>query len=313
MIRNLIVLLPLFSFILACGPEKPQITEKSQNIVYLQTLKTIGPQIIGTRPLRSPRKAVANQMGEIYIADYGNDRIVKLDSAGTFLDEAGGFGKGDYALSGPLDLAIDQVSNIYVVDSGNRRVVRLDRYLNFISSENGFSNGQDVAFIRPTCIDITDRGDILIGDEGLGACYKLDAFFTYVFEFGGRDEIQPLMFPSSISYDNKNFKIYVADSDAAHIAVYDDFGLLLRVFGDELLEKPTSVTVSPSRNIWVGDEQTGLIYSFNQRGQEIFRWNGSGESLLVSPAGLFADNNENLYIADSQTSRIYITRPVSGN
>ena len=311
-IRYFIIIAFCCLFMISCGPPKQQPSIEISNILNLQVISSIGPQIIGAEPLRSPRDVAVNQLGEIYIADYGNDRVVKLDSTGAFIKEIGGFGTGDYVLSGPLDIAIDQISNVYVVDSGNRRVVRFDRFLNFISSETGYKDDPDVLFIRPTCIGITGRGDILIGDEGLGACYKLDPFFAYVFEFGGREELQPIMQPSAISYDNRNFKIYATDSHTSKALIYDDFGMLLQVFGDDILNKPSAIAISLKNGIWVGDEANGMVYCFNYRGHEIFRWHGYGGNTLGTVSGLYWDSDK-LYIVDSQTSRIYITRPLTGN
>jgi DNA-binding beta-propeller fold protein YncE len=314
MIRYFIVITICGLLIASCGPSAKQQSAEISSVLNLQVIGVIGPQIIEAGSLRSPRDIAVNQLGEIYIADYANDRVVKLDSTGVFIKEIGGFGAGDYVLNGPVDIAIDQISNVYVVDSGNKRVVRFDRFLNFISSETGYKNDPDELFIRPTCIDVTGRGDILIGDEGLGACYKLDQFFTYILDFGGQDELQSIARPSSIAYDPRHAKIYVTDSHNSKALVYDDFGLLLQTFGDETLEKPSSVTISPQNGIWVGDEGTGMIYCFNYKGHETFRWNGYGQYFLQSPSGLFWDNNTGkLYIVDSQASRIYITRPLTGN
>jgi DNA-binding beta-propeller fold protein YncE len=314
MIRYLFAITICSLLVSSCGPARHQQSTETNSILNLQTIAVIGPQIIDAGSLRSPRDVAVNQLGEIYIADYGNDRVVKLDSTGAFIKEVGGFGAGDYVMSGPLDIAIDQISNVYVVDSGNRRVVRFDRFLNFISSETGYKNDPDVSFIRPLSIDITGRGDILLGDEGLGACYKLDQFFGYILDFGGRDEYQSIVQPSAIAYDTRNSKIYVVDAHSSHALIYDDFGLLLQVFGDDVLDKPSAITIAPKTGIWVGDENTGMIYCFNFRGHEIFRWNGYGAFSLQSPSGLFWDNNTGkLYIVDSQASRVLITSPLTGN
>jgi len=294
---------------LSCAPERTNYQPGAQEILNLQIITTLGPSLNQSRPLYSPKAIAVNRLKEIYIADYGNDRIVKLDSSYAVAKEIGGFGSSEYDLSGPVSLALDKISNVYVIDSGNRRAVRFDRYLNFISANDGFEKDEKISFVRPVSVDISDRGDILVGDEGLGACYKLDQFFAYIYEFGSQNDIQPVNVPASIAHGDDN-RIYVADSDYGKIFVYDDLGLLLKTIGEDILQKPTSVAVSKNSGIWVADEETGFIHCFNYRGEEIFRWNGSGSQNLLKPTGLFIDSDDLLYIVDSSTARVYITRPI---
>jgi len=299
------------SFIFGCVFERPRPGAESSTILGLQLLEVLGPALNGDRTLSSPRDIAVNRLKEIYIADYGNDRIVKLDSTYAFVKEIGGFGAAAYSLNGPLSIAIDNVSNVYVVDSGNARVVILDRYLNFISAENGFTRDEKVRFIRPLSIDISTRGDIYIGDEGLGACYKLDPFFSYVQDFGSRGQVQPVANPAGI-FGDKSGIIYVADSDYGKIFIFDDFGLLLRTFGSDILRKPAGVVTAPSTGIWVTDSDTGLLHCFAAGGREKLRWNGQGQSLLTRPAGLCCDDFGTLYIVDSQANKIFIAKPILG-
>ena len=291
----------------ACSPEKPKPQTTTQTILNLQVIDIIGPSIDSSRPLNRPRDIAVNMVGEIFIADYGNDRIVKLDSSHNFISEVGGFGASSYALNGPVSLALDNVSNLYVIDSGNKRVLRFDRNFNFISEEKTYIKSEKIDFINPTGVEVTARGDIFISDEGLGACFKLDQFFYYIYDFGGRSSYRPVGYPADIEYSNDS-KIYVADSEYGSIFIFDDFGLHIQTFGDDVLTEPSAVAVSPRTGIWVTDSQTGLLHCFNFRGNEIFRWSGQGHQQIVKPTGLFIDSDDTIYIADSATARIFIIK-----
>ncbi|MCD6163218.1 MAG: NHL repeat-containing protein [candidate division Zixibacteria bacterium] len=296
---------------LACSPEKPGIRLTTQSILNLQIIDVIGPSIGSSRPLNQPRDIAINMFNEIFIADYGNDRIVKLDLAYNFIAEIGGFGIAEYSLNGPVSLALDNVSNLYVVDSGNRRLVRFDRRLNFISEESGYTKDNKIDFINPVSVNVAARGEILFGDEGIGACFKLDQFLYYIYEFGSRSSSQPIYYPADIDFD-KNENIYVADSENGKILVYDDFGMHIRTIGGDILQKPTGVAVSPRIGIWVTDVESGMLYCFDYKGNEIFRWNGRGYLQLIKPTGLFIDD-DTIYIVDSAASRIIIVKPIIGS
>ena len=294
--------------ITACSPEKPRPQTTVQTILNLQIIDIIGPSIDSSRPLNRPRDIAVNMVGEIFIADYGNDRIVKLDSTHNFISEVGGFGASSYALNGPVSLALDNVSNLYVIDSGNRRVLRFDRNFNFISEEKTCIKNEEIDFINPTSIDVAPRGEIFISDEGQGACFKLDQFFYYIYDFGSRSSHRPVGYPADINYSSN--KIYVADSDYGSIFVYDDFGLHVQTFGDDVLTEPSAVAVSPRTGIWVTDSQTGRLHCFDFRGNEIFRWSGQGHQQLVKPTGLFIDSDETIYIVDSAAARMFLVKPI---
>jgi DNA-binding beta-propeller fold protein YncE len=296
-------------YCIGCAPERPKPAFDTQSILNIQIIEIIGPTIRPTRSLSSPRDIAVNRIKEIFIADYGNDRIIKLDSTFSFVAEFGGFGASDYSLNGPVSIAIDNVSNLYLIDSGNSRVLRFDRRLNFISDERGYVRSQQYNFIRPSSIKVTKRGDIYIGDEGLGACFKLDPFFVYIHEFGTRGSPQEIGYPSDIEYGKDN-KVYVADSEFGRIMVYDDFGMFIHSIGEQILEKPSAVAVSSQTGIWVTDMETGLLHCFNFRGEEVFRWGGQERHYLVKPAGLFIDDDDTIYIVDSTTGKIYVVKPI---
>lgn len=311
MYKLFISLLSLLFLLAGCSSQKQLSIPRSVDIVNLQVVKTIGPNIVGTRSLNSPRAIAVNQAGEIYIADYGNDRIVKFDSTFSFIQEIGGFGAGEYALNGPLDIAVDKVSNLYVVDFGNKRVVRLDRHLNYISSYDGYYKEELVEFIRPVSIGVSNRNEILIGDEGLAACYKLDQFFTYQFEFATRDEIYSVLYPSTVYQSNG--VIYVTDPEYGYVFKYDEFGLFVGKIGEDALTEPVSIASSGKSGIWIADRKSSTLHLFNSRGKELFRWDGSGEYSLYRPEDICIDNNDLIYVVDSQVSRILILKPLMGN
>ncbi len=62
--------------------------------------------------------------GNLYIADYGNGRIVKV-AAGSTTGGVVSFGTLS-PLSGPSTVAVDRIGNIYVADTGNDRIAMVD-------------------------------------------------------------------------------------------------------------------------------------------------------------------------------------------
>ncbi len=60
--------------------------------------------------------------GNVFVADWRNDRIQKLDSDGNFIAQWGSSGEGPGQFNRPAGIAVDENENMYIADWGNERV-----------------------------------------------------------------------------------------------------------------------------------------------------------------------------------------------
>ena len=73
----------------------------------------------------------------VYVADTGNNRIVKFQYTGnsssglSYVTAAGSGGSGTSSFNTPVDIALDKCGNLWVTDQLNNRVQVLDKNLNF--------------------------------------------------------------------------------------------------------------------------------------------------------------------------------------
>lgn len=75
--------------------------------------------------LVSPWNIAVDKQGNIYIGDYDNLRIVKLDSEGKVLDSWSGADTDGVTFSSLMDIAVDDKGNIYISDSLNHTIKKL--------------------------------------------------------------------------------------------------------------------------------------------------------------------------------------------
>jgi sugar lactone lactonase YvrE len=90
-----------------------------------------GDQVEGnsSRNLSKPTGVIVDQLGTIYVSDYGNHRIMrwfKGASKGSII--IGGNGKGEQPnqLKHPVGLSFDKQGNLYVADMNNHRVQKFN-------------------------------------------------------------------------------------------------------------------------------------------------------------------------------------------
>ena len=102
----------------------PGITVSSKSLYFSGVTynQPVGWQIVvaGTG-LSGPAGVAVDSSGDVYIADTGNDRVLRETPSG------GGFFTQSVVvtgLSGPTGLAVDDIGNLYISDTGNHRVLK---------------------------------------------------------------------------------------------------------------------------------------------------------------------------------------------
>lgn len=129
-------------------------------IIYntsMWSLGLYGQKGSGDNQFLEPRGIAADGWGHVYVADSGNNRVVKLFNPKSSLKWVTAFNAVETGLTlkGPSRMGIDEKVNVYVTDPGNRRIVVFDsagRVIRTIPSPGSgfiFENG-------PTALAIAD-------------------------------------------------------------------------------------------------------------------------------------------------------------
>ena len=89
-----------------------------------------------------PVSAVTSNLGDVFILDSENKRILKFDPFGKFIQTIGGYNYGKYTLNNPKKLAISMENNIYVIDD------------NYVYTYDNYGTGIDKFEINEEMISI---------------------------------------------------------------------------------------------------------------------------------------------------------------
>ena len=140
-----------------------------------------------TALFRSPRGITVDDSGVLFVTDFFNHRIRRIDIDGNVSTIAGtgtsGFTDGDAAtaqFSNPLGITVDDNGILFVADAGNHSIRRIDTEGNVSTIAGtgtpGFMDGDAATaqFNIPRGITVDDNGILFVADEGNHRIRRID-------------------------------------------------------------------------------------------------------------------------------------------
>ncbi|CAM3609694.1 YIP1 family protein [Marinicrinis lubricantis] len=212
------------------------------------------PSIQVPSPLQKPSDVFIDDKDNIYIADTGNNRIVKFNPEGEFLRY---YQLEDNALNGPQGVFVTDNGDIFIADTGNKRVVRLSQEGELLNEYHRpeSRNVPETLKFDPTKVVVDKRGYIYI--VTMGGYY-------------GMVQLDP---------DGEFKRFYGAN--AAPFSFMD--AIKRAIYTREMYENETS-KIPPSINNATIDHE-GFIYTVTSgegvSSQQIKKLNYQGENILA--------------------------------
>jgi DNA-binding beta-propeller fold protein YncE len=158
-----------------------------------------GSQGSGPGQFYNPWGVAVDSSGNVYVADYGNDRVEKFTSSGTFVTQWGSVGSGPGQFVVPVGVAVDSSGNVYVADTGNNRVQKFTGSGSFITQ---WGLG---LFNYPIGVAIDSSGNVYVVDSGNNRVVKFTGDGKYITQLGNSTT------PSGVAIDSSG-NVYVTDS-----------------------------------------------------------------------------------------------------
>ena len=123
--------------------------------------------------LKTPHGSATDAVGNVYVADTGNNRIVKFDVSGRYVMSWGGLGSDDGKFNQPWDVACDPSgTTVFVADTMNHRIQQFavnGRQYSFVRKW-GTKGGQDFTgtnageFNEPRGLALDSGGNVYVVD-----------------------------------------------------------------------------------------------------------------------------------------------------
>jgi sugar lactone lactonase YvrE len=245
-----------------------------------------GPGAIAS--FNGPRGVALDGSGNLYVADFSNHTIRKIDPAGTVSTLAGqarSFGSADGTgaearFTNPQDIAVDANGTIYVADAGNHTIRRITAdgvvsTLAGVAGQKGSTDGPiaDARFNSPTGLAVDNAGNLLVVDR-LNSTVRMITPGGTVSTLAGKPDTvgstdgnganARFKFPNDVAVDAQG-TIYVSDGDNFTVRRIRN-GVVSTLAGrageqgsvdgngsNARFERPTGISVDGLGNVYLGD------------------------------------------------------------
>jgi gliding motility-associated-like protein len=216
-----------------------------------------GPAI--TAFLDSPYDMDIDEAGNIYIADYGNLRIRKIDGSGIITTIAGtgelGYnGDGGLAILAqityPTCVIVDKNSNVYFADPTNHTVRKVNSCLNTVNSSLTISTSS-----TSVC-----KGDIITftANPMYGGLSP-----SYLWKVNGNDAgANNRIFKTSFLEDGDVVTCVMVSSINCTLSVVSSNNIQISIKPNPVITLPAEITILPGSNVQLNAVATGTITQY---------------------------------------------------
>lgn len=225
----------------------------------------------GGAQFNGPWGIALDRAGNLYVSDWYNHRIQKLDAQGTCLGVLGTQGSGPSQFSYPRGVAVfdpgteDTQGVFYVADLGNDRIQKFTLNGDFLLAW-GTSGQGDGQFHQPSGVAVDASGTVYVADTA-------------------------------------NHRIQVFTPDGQFIRAWGHKGS-----GQGEIDCPGAPAIDREGNLYVPDVMNHRVHRFTADGELLCTWGekGTGEGQFDLPHGVAVDHAGRVYVADTCNARVQV-------
>jgi sugar lactone lactonase YvrE len=282
-----------------------------------QWVRNIGSHGRDNGQFITPAGIALDSAGNIWVADFNNNRIQKFSGSGSYLQQFGNNGRGQ--TDHPAGVAIDSSGNVWVADTLKCRIVQFDSSGSYLWQIGTY--GREIGqLINPHALAVDLSGNVWVADSGNNRIVKYNKTGQVVAIVGGLElgsDNGQFYSPQGIAMDHSG-NVWVADTGNNRLQKFDSSGTYLTKIGtlgsgDGQFHSPQGLTIDSSGNIWVVDSSNNRIQKFDNDGNYIgkFGTSGSEDGQLSYPGAVALDSSGIVWVSDRNNNRIEAFSPCS--
>lgn len=211
---------------------------------------------------------------KLYLADYSNNRITIVDTAGNFIAARGSQGSVNSAST--YGIAVDAGGNTFLADFDMGEIRKYDSNYQLLK-KFGTPGSGDGQFNGVCALAIGANQKLYALDQNNNRVQIFDLEGAFIGKFGapGSGNGQ-LNVPSGLAVGKDN-KVYVADRDNHRVQIFDANGVFIAKFGKEgafdgEFKSPSGLAFSPDNKLAVADTGNKRIQIFDSNGAYLAKY-----------------------------------------
>jgi YD repeat-containing protein len=170
----------------------------------------------GNGEFHTPLGLTIDQSSNVWVADYGNNRVQEFTAAGEFVAAYGTAGTGNVQFKNPEGIVYDD-GNLYVTDTYNARVEEISTTGAYVGQFGSYGTGKG-QFKRPSAIAVNSvTGNLYVGDKGSARVEEFTPAGAFLASFGtagsgnGQIGLTEVIAPDEIAI-NASGSVYAVDT-----------------------------------------------------------------------------------------------------
>jgi sugar lactone lactonase YvrE len=288
------LLLAIACLVIACTPKNIS----PNTAVGTSTAKTDSIAKADTFPsFDNPTGIAVDAIGNIYVADYGNNLIRRITPNGIVSTLAGTGMQGSInaagtlaSFNGPAGIALDAQGNLYIADAGNNLI----RKMTSTGVVNTLAGGDTTGSVNGTGVNASFFDPLGVTVDGSGNVYVADAGNNLI------REISPAGVVTTLAGNGAN-------------ATTSNGTLSASSFNN-----PTGVAIDKAGNIYVANylndnilevSPAGVVSTFAGSGQQGATNGSAASATFYFPNNIALDGAGNIYVADGVNNLIRVITP----
>ena len=205
---------------------------------------TIGSQGRGELQFESPH-GIAISGHEVYVAEYGGDRIHKFTTSGSFISTFGDYGDDVGCFNNPHDVEISPSGKIFIADTDNCRIQVFNTDWSFIQVIDG-KNLDQGSFKGPMGLAFDLLGNLLVTEHECHSLTVLSPNGKFLKKYNHSN----MTYPAGIAVDAAGYAL-VVNYNPGSLSIFDNCGTF--VHSVRGFNYPFDVAVSAEGCVWIAD------------------------------------------------------------
>ena len=261
----------------------------------------------GAGEVNMPYGVAVDPCGNVYVADWLNDRIQKFNRNGVFMTKWGSSGSGNGEFQRPMGVAVDSDGNIYVADTSNDRVQKFDGDGGYLTQWGSQGSG-DGQFSVPAGVAVDADGNVYVADTFNDRVQKFDSDGVFQTKWGTGSNSLPYGVAADL---DGNVYVCLCGFFTCSVQKYDNVGVLGMTLGtvgsgDGQFLAPLGVAVDADGNVYVADDANRRIQKFDSLGVFQTKWSTAvaGDAQSSAPFGVAVAPDGAIYVTDRANDSI---------